>query len=80
LHGLRKAGATIAADGGASAHQLMAMYGWSRLDEAELYTREADRRRNAAVAAEHIGNAFLPHPTPTAPAPDVKTLKLKDKI
>jgi integrase len=51
LHGLRKAGATIAADGGATPHQLMAMYGWSRLEEAELYTREADRRRNAAVAA-----------------------------
>jgi integrase len=51
LHGLRKAGATIAADNGASAHQLMSMYGWSRLEEAELYTREADRRRNAAVAA-----------------------------
>jgi integrase len=51
LHGLRKAGATIAAEGGATAHQLMSMFGWSRLDEAELYTREADRRRNAAVAA-----------------------------
>ncbi len=51
LHGLRKAGATIAAEGGATAHQLMSMYGWKRLTEAELYTREADRRRNAAVAA-----------------------------
>ena len=51
LHGLRKAGATIAADHGATPHQLMSMYGWSRLEEAELYTREADRRRNAAVAA-----------------------------
>jgi integrase len=54
LHGLRKAGATIAAEGGATAHQLMSMFGWSRLEEAELYTREADRRRNAAVAAGHI--------------------------
>lgn len=80
LHGLRKAGATIAAEHGATAHQLMSMYGWSRLDEAELYTREADRRRNAAVAAGHIGNAFLPHPTPKAPAPEIKALKRKDKI
>jgi integrase len=80
LHGLRKAGATIAAEGGATAHQLMAMYGWSRLDEAELYTREADRRRNAAVAAGHIGNAFLPHPQPKAPAPEIKALKRKDKM
>lgn len=58
LHGLRKAGATIAADAGATAHQLMAMYGWMKLEEAELYTREADRKRNAAVAAGHIGNTF----------------------
>jgi len=79
LHGLRKAGATIAAEGGATAHQLMAMFGWSRLEEAELYTREADRRRNAAVAAGHIGNAFLPHLTPNSPAPEIKTLKRKDK-
>ena len=73
LHGLRKAGATIAADAGATAHQLMAMYGWRKLEEAELYTREADRRRNAAVAAKHIGNAFLPHQSPTDPAPKVKS-------
>ena len=79
LHGLRKAGATIAAEGGATAHQLMAMFGWSGLEEAELYTREADRRRNAAVAAGHIGNAFLPHLTPNSPAPEIKTLKRKDK-
>jgi integrase len=58
LHGLRKAGATIAANSGATAHQLMAMYGWRKLEEAELYTREADRKRNAAVAAEQIENAF----------------------
>lgn len=67
LHGLRKAGATIAADGGATPHQLMAMYGWRNLAEAELYTREADRKRNAAVAAGHIGNAFLPHLHPQTP-------------
>lgn len=73
LHGLRKAGATIAADSGATAHQLMAMYGWRKLEEAELYTREADRRRNAAVAAEHIENAFLPHQSPTSPAPVKKS-------
>lgn len=68
LHGLRKAGATIAANAGATAHQLMAMYGWRKLEEAELYTREADRKRNAVVVAEQIDNTFsrtadqsLPH-------------------
>ena len=77
LHGLRKAGATIAANGGATAHQLMAMYGWKKLEEAELYTRGADRVRNAAVAAGHIGNAFLPHQPPTAPAPSAKSKAYK---
>lgn len=60
-HGLRKAGATIAAEAGASAHQLMAMFGWTKLEEAERYTRGADRKRSAAVAAGHIVNNFLPH-------------------
>ncbi len=76
-HGLRKAGATIAADAGASAHELMAMFGWSQLSQAETYTREADRKRLAARPAEHIANAFLPHPAPTLPAP--KRNKLKSK-
>jgi integrase len=75
LHGLRKAGATIAAQGGATPHQLMAMFGWKRLDEAELYTREAERRGLARSAAEQIGNAFLPHHAPNHPAPEPKTLK-----
>ncbi|WP_333947828.1 tyrosine-type recombinase/integrase [Candidatus Liberibacter brunswickensis] len=34
-HGLRKAGATIAANSGASPHELMAMYGWSKMEMAE---------------------------------------------
>lgn len=80
LHGLRKAGATIAADGGATPHQLMAMFGWKNLAEAELYTREADRKRNAAVAAGHIGNALAPHLSPTHPAPFSGPLKNKGKF
>lgn len=44
-HGLRKAGATIAANNGATGHQLMAIYGWESPKQAELYTRKADRRR-----------------------------------
>jgi integrase len=79
LHGLRKAGATIAADNGATAHQLMSMYGWRKLEEAELYTREADRRRSAAVAAGHIGNAFPPNPPPTNPEPNLNALKTMEK-
>jgi len=44
-HGLRKAGATRCADRGATVHQLMALYGWMTLEQAEVYTREADRRK-----------------------------------
>lgn len=59
-HGLRKAGATIAADAGATAHELMAMFCWSRLAEAERYTKDADRRRLAAGSAERIADAMSP--------------------
>ena len=72
-HGLRKAGATIAAESGATAHELMAMFGWRKLDQAEVYTRAADRKRLAAVTAERINNRFAPHPTPLRPSPYVKS-------
>jgi hypothetical protein len=49
-HGLRKAGATIAADNGATAHQLMAIFGWDTLKMAERYTRGADQKRLAQSA------------------------------
>ena len=49
-HGLRKAGATIAAENGATEHELMAIYGWESPKQAALYTRRADRKRLAADA------------------------------
>jgi integrase len=52
-HGLRKAGATIAANNGATAHQLMSIFGWATIKEAERYTRGADQRR-LAEAAMHM--------------------------
>ncbi len=55
-HGLRKAGATIAADEGSTAHELMAMFGWSRLEMAQLYTREADKKKLARAASERLAN------------------------
>lgn len=61
-HGVRKAGATIAANNGASAHELMAMYAWSRISMAERYTKAADQTRLARSAAERIANSFSPHP------------------
>jgi site-specific recombinase XerD len=38
-HGLRKAAATRAAENGATAHELMAIFGWVDIKEAEIYTR-----------------------------------------
>ncbi|MCC6780595.1 MAG: tyrosine-type recombinase/integrase [Hyphomicrobiales bacterium] len=49
-HGLRKAGATIAANNGATSRQLMAIFGWDTLKEAERYTRGADQLRLAETA------------------------------
>jgi integrase len=49
-HGLRKAGAVIAAENGATAHQLKAIFGWSTLKQPELYTRAADQKRLAEDA------------------------------
>lgn len=44
-HGLRKAGATRAADNGATVTELEAIFGWSGGGMAALYTRNADRKR-----------------------------------
>ncbi len=49
-HRLRKAAATRAADNGATAHELMAIFGWVDIKEVEIYTRAADRKRLAAQA------------------------------
>ena len=49
-HGLRKAGAATAAENGATTQQLMAIFGWLSLAEAERYTRAAERKRLAAAA------------------------------
>lgn len=56
-HGLRKAGATIAAENGATEMQLAAMYGWKNPRMAEVYTRKASRKKMAEQAA----NALSPH-------------------
>jgi integrase len=49
-HGLRKCGASIAANEGATAAQLMAIFGWDSIKQAERYTRKADQKKLAARA------------------------------
>lgn len=46
-HGIRKGAATIAANNGASVHQLMSMFGWLSETMAMLYTKTANRRKLA---------------------------------
>jgi integrase len=65
-HGLRKAGATRAAERGATERQLMAIFGWSTGKMAQHYTRAADRKRLARDAAQLLlpaqaENEKLPH-------------------
>jgi site-specific recombinase XerD len=54
-HGLRKAGATRAAENGASMHVLKAMFGWQTTKQAEHYTKSADQMRLAAAGMHLIG-------------------------
>ena len=49
-HGLRKAGAAVAAENGATPHELMSIFGWMTLKEAERYTRAVEQKKMAAKA------------------------------
>jgi integrase len=64
-HGLRKLSATLAAEGGAATHQLLAQYGWTNIATAEIYTRGVDRKRlgieASRIVADQIGNIKTPH-------------------
>lgn len=70
-HGLRGAGATTAAEGGASERQLMALYGWSTLGQASTYVRRANSRRMAATAARLIAETSCEQTVPLGGAPTV---------
>lgn len=57
-HGLRKLSATESANAGATTHELMARYGWSNPQQAEVYTRGADRKRLGLSASERMEERF----------------------
>lgn len=69
-HGLRKAGATLAAENGATEHQLMAIFGWESPKQAALYTRKANRKKLAAEAMHLLGAAQGANES-ESPAPEV---------
>jgi integrase len=55
-HGLRKAAATRFANDGATTAELMAWFGWSTLNEAERYTKAANRKLLAQSGAAKLGS------------------------
>jgi integrase len=68
-HGLRKAGATIAAEAGATDRQLMAQYDWESAAQATTYTAAADRKRLSGETArllvgDQSGNEKCPTELP----------------
>ena len=64
-HGVRKAGAVVAAERGATAHQLKAIFGWETLKQAEIYTKKAQEKKLISAAMhlivpEHESNETVP--------------------
>lgn len=60
-HGVRKIGATRAAEAGATVAELEALFGWTGGTMASHYTKTADRKMLAKAASEKIRNAKRPN-------------------
>ena len=75
-HGLRKAGAALAAENGATVHELMPIFGWLTMKEAERYTQAARRKRlarNAGQLLVRAANETSPQGQPELPRTDQDT-------
>lgn len=72
-HGLRKVGATRAAENGATDKELDALFGWVGGNTSKIYTREADRKRLSVGAIAKLertpSERSIPAPGGTPPAP-----------
>lgn len=72
-HGLRKVGATRAAENGATDKELDALFGWIGGNTSKIYTREADRKRLSVGAIAKLertpGEQSIPAPDGEPPAP-----------
>jgi integrase len=53
-HGLRKAAAVALAENGATAPELCAIFGWTKLETAEIYIRAANARRMTTNAFQRL--------------------------
>lgn len=81
-HGIRKLAATIVADNGGSEQELQALFGWTTNTMSAVYTREANRKRQALQAAfkmlqemeqnEVENPKRLPTPSGKLPTPSAK--------
>ncbi|WP_427351182.1 tyrosine-type recombinase/integrase [Erwinia amylovora] len=72
-HGLRKAGATIAAENGATDDELMAIFGWTTKQQTTLYTKNASRKKLAGKAMHKL----VPEPQKGAKKSNSKTRQKK---
>lgn len=76
-HGLRKAGATRAANLGATDRQLMALFDWTSSSQATTYTKKADKTKLAGEAMQLLSRdqtANADCPASTAP-PKIHAVK-----
>jgi integrase len=77
-HGIRKIGATRAAENGATVAELEAIFGWQGGGMAALYTRAADRSRLAKGAMAKLARTEDARSVPS-PTYQVRDLARKDK-
>lgn len=77
-HGVRKIGATRAANNGATVAELEAIFGWQGGGMASLYTRAADRARLAKGAMSKLGRTADEQSIPS-PARKVRETARKGK-
>jgi integrase len=77
-HGVRKIGATRAANNGATVAELEAIFGWNGGRMASLYTRAADRARLAKGAMAKLDRTPGEQTIP-APAEKVREIERKDQ-
>jgi integrase len=77
-HGVRKIGATRAAENGATVAELEAIFGWQGGGMAALYTRAADRARLAKGAMSKLARTTRERSIP-APHEKVRERARKDK-
>ena len=75
-HGVRKIGATRAAENGATVAELEAIFGWQGGGMASLYTRAADRARLAKLAMNKLERTPSEH---SIPSPDKKVREASEK-